>query len=178
MEKSFDEQLAMLDGMLRERRIGTIEKTGDGCVLWILDDWIVDGEPTGREFSFQVDSLEQVRDECNRLHEYGFNAEDDVKAMLADGESIDSAYLRMVSVRMGLSRAYMLAAEIIEPPMTTYVATRDCIVTEQATFEAPAGMDCEEAEDWFNRHCDDLDMNWEPVAGEPDYSNMYVSEEE
>lgn len=177
MEDNFDNQLETFDGMLRERGIGDIsQSTGVGRVLWILDGAVVDGEPCGREFQIEADSMTRVRDACKRLYEH-FDATDDVRAMLADGELIDRAYGRMNAVRDGLRRAYLLADELMAPPVSSYCVVKRVVTEEWASFEGPAGMDPEEAERWFEENVDDGELNW--MGGDVvDSSIESVAEEE
>lgn len=69
----------------------------------------MDGEPSGREWSFHAETLDDVAREVRSIANDVMNPTAIVTDMLNDGMDIDTAYRRMCTVRDGLRSAVNLS---------------------------------------------------------------------
>ncbi|KFI95700.1 hypothetical protein [Bifidobacterium stellenboschense] len=69
----------------------------------------MDGEPSGREWSFRAETLDDVARETHRIADDVMDPTAVVTGMLNDGVDIDTAYHRMCTVRDGLRETSAMA---------------------------------------------------------------------
>lgn len=101
---TMDTWLKALDTMLETQGIGGLTEYADdgSLILFVRDGATVDGEPSGREWSFRAGTPDDVAREVRRIADDAMAPATVVIGMLDDGVDIDTAYHRMCTVRDGL----------------------------------------------------------------------------
>ncbi|PLS29217.1 hypothetical protein [Bifidobacterium parmae] len=107
-------RLKALDTMLEMQGIGGLtEYMDDGSlILFIRDSATVDGEQSGREWSFRAETLDDVAREVRHIADDVMEPTAIVTGMLDDGVDIDTAHHRMCTVRDGLHEGAAMADDL------------------------------------------------------------------
>lgn len=103
-------------------------------------------------------TLESVAGELRgRLESYDVDAEG--RRLLDDGVGIVDAGRMALQMRDKLEGIVNLTDELLHPT-SSYCIVKHVMSEEWASFEGPAGMNREEAENWYGENVDESELYW------------------